>query len=152
MSGDRIRTVSAEALALRDRLSTIVDEAFGTQEVLGVDAMLSRLEHLLTERARQHEEVRRELDEWREWADYHSSWALIDAERPPDAELRARIGELCDVVTGEEWAKSNGERTKLAAVREALRTLVDALTAAGQIDTLSRRDLEAARAVLGDGK
>lgn len=58
-----ISVLRADRLAMLDRLSTIVDESFGPQEVLGVDALLSRLEHLLTERARQHEEVRRELDE-----------------------------------------------------------------------------------------
>lgn len=62
---DRIRTVSAEALALRDRLATIVDETFGLQEVLGVDALLSRLEHLLTERAHERLLVLAERDEAR---------------------------------------------------------------------------------------
>lgn len=48
------------------RLAGIVDEAFGPQEVLSLPALLSRLEHLLTERALQHEEVRRELEKSRE--------------------------------------------------------------------------------------
>jgi predicted nucleic acid-binding Zn-ribbon protein len=58
----------------RYRLATIVDEAFGPQEALGLDALLSRLERMLHERARQHEAALRERDEAR------AALALLDEE------------------------------------------------------------------------
>lgn len=72
-----IREHQAEALAVleermrraedaRGRLATILDEAFGSQEVLGLDGLLTRLEHLLHERGRQHEAALTERDEARD--------------------------------------------------------------------------------------
>lgn len=124
---DRIRTVSAEALALRDRLSTIVDEAFGLQEVLSTDALLSRLEHLLTKRA--HERL------------------LVLAERD---EARARISALEKVAMDCASQCDHCEPAiRIERLSEALRDLIASVEATKTRNTIVLRDLEAARAVLG---
>ena len=63
--------------------------------------------------------LRRELAEWRKWSDHHSAWALCNADRPPDAEIRDGLGDLLDIATGEEMARVHGERAKALLDLEA---------------------------------
>jgi hypothetical protein len=115
---------SSEALALRDRLSTIVDEAFGLQEVLDTDALLNRLEHLLAERARQHEEVRRERER-----------------------LRSELAEMTGCAT--HWCAEGGRserehRETLIRCRTAAQILIAEIGASGPegIEETARRVVE----------
>ena len=56
LDGEEARASAVSAFdALCSRMATIVDEAFGLQEVLPPEQLLTRLEELLFERRRQHE-------------------------------------------------------------------------------------------------
>lgn len=155
---DRIRTVSAEALALRDRLATIVDEAFGQQEVLGMDALLSRLEHLLAERALQHEEVRANYQWMVERAadqrldGYRELGARAAAAENARDDIRRELTETRAKLDEELGQKRSDLLQDLAEVTVALRDLVASVATTNTRDTIVLRDLEAARAVLGGGR
>lgn len=95
---DRIRTASAEALESRDRLSTIVDEAFGAQEVLDTDALLSRLEHLLTEMAHERLLVLAERDEARARISALEKVAMDCASQCDHCEPAIRIERLSEAL------------------------------------------------------
>lgn len=162
--------LEAEIARLRDRLSTIVDEAFGPQEALGMDALLSRLEYLLTESARQHEEVRRERDAARADANRHlvvldelrsELWRTRDRCRTAAQILIAEIGasgpesieetarRAVAMLQGERGQKKSDLLQDLAAAHVALRDLIDACERASHVPIPVVAAIAAARAELG---
>lgn len=88
----------------RDSLATIIDEAFGPQEVLPtMSDLLSRLESLLNAQISKHQTALKERDEaraevasWVEWSDHHSVWKVLASERPPPEEIRSELGGYLD--------------------------------------------------------
>jgi chromosome segregation ATPase len=107
----------------RDRLATIIDEALGPQEVLGLPDLLTRLEHLLHERGRTHEAALRERDE------SQRELAERTAERDAAAELlrhaRVQLEELVAASTAERdalRAECSGLRQALGAAQRELAT------------------------------
>lgn len=135
--------LEAEIARVRDRLSTIVDEAFGPQEALGMDALLSRLENLLTERARQHEEVRRELYDVRR--ELNEAKAECDDARTKLAAVREELL----VAEGNHCVDRDDHAAEVAKLSAALRNLIDSADASMTRDTIVLCDIDAARAVLG---
>jgi hypothetical protein len=124
----------------------------------------------LTAEEREIVKPSQELAAWRTWSDHHAAWALCNSERPPDDEIRAGLGDLLDIATGEEMARLRSELAdalvKLECLDDhrradselidrleyALRALIDSVTATKTRDAIVLRDLDAARALVVDGR
>lgn len=120
----------AGANRFRDHLSTIVDEAFGLQEVLGTDALLSRLESLLNAQIGRHQGALRERDAARSRISALEKVALDAASQC----------DHCDPAVDIE------------CLSQALRNLINSVTATKTRDTIVLRDIGDALKVLREGR
>jgi hypothetical protein len=95
----------------------------------------------LTAEEREIVRLSQELAAWRTWSDHYAAWALCNSERPPDDEIRAGLGDLLDIATGEEVARLRSELAdalvKLELLddhRRADSQLIDRLTLELQVE------------------